>query len=154
MILGVKDNSAATTALLRARNRPAWSPLVGGNRNRSSRVDGHWLRDIRLQVGEGIGQVAGMDFLVGGVLVAHHPAVWRGRRRRDEEQFVGLGGLEQLLVLAWLEDWGWLAEVDSGSHVAIQQAGVLEHLADGDCVVFAVEGADDAAHGWEGGERV
>lgn len=154
MILGVEDDGTAAAALLRASKWPATRALIGRDRDRSRRVYSHRLRGVCLQVRERNRKVTSVDFLVWRVLVANHPAVRRGRRRGNKEQLVNLGRLEKLLMLAFVHERGWLAKVDSWAHVSVQQAGVLKHLADGDCVVFTHEGADDAAHGWEGGEGV
>lgn len=52
VVFWVKDDRAASAALLRSRQRPAAGPLVGGDRHRSSGVDpaGLGLR-IGLQLG-------------------------------------------------------------------------------------------------------
>lgn len=104
---------------------------------------------LGLQLAQGAGQVLGVHLLVGRVLVAHLPAHGRGRRRRDEEELVAL---RQVQVAVGGVEVGVLAEVDADA--AAEDGLAVEDLADGDGVVDAVEGDDDAAEGLERGEGV
>lgn len=156
VVFRVVDDSAAAAALLRASQRPARRALVRRDGDRSSRVHVHRLRLISLELGEGLSQIAGVHLLVGWVLVAHLPSVGRAGRRGDEEELVDLRGFKELLALGLLlaQNGGGLAKVDAWAHVAVQQAGAFEHLADGDRIFVGVEGADDAAEGGEWREGV
>ena len=53
-----------------------------------------------LELREGRGEVAGVDFLVWGILGAHDPAVGRAGWGTDEEELVELGGFEELGAVA------------------------------------------------------
>lgn len=102
-----------------------------------------------LQLAESGGQILGVDFFVGRLLVAHGPAHGGRGRGADEEELVALGQVQVLFLVA---DFGVGAEVDSG---AVAEDGLaVEDLADLDGVLDGVEGDDDAAEGFERGEDV
>lgn len=64
------------------------------------------------QLGERVGQVLGVDLLVGRVLQLHLPAVGRRGRGADEEKLAGVGQLEVAVVVQQVEGCG-LPEVDA-----------------------------------------
>lgn len=100
----MKDHCATATACLQLHIR--------SNRDRGSRVGGRSRELVRLQVGEGVGQITRGD-IPRGILT--HPGV-RRTRRRGKSEIVELWGLEQALWrvdFVGAEDWGWFAEVDA-----------------------------------------
>lgn len=137
MIFRVVDDSAAAAALLRAGQRPARRALVRRDGDGSSGVHVHRLGLVSLELGQGLSQVTGVHLLVGWVLVAHLPSVGRAGRWGDEEELVELRGFEESLALGLFlaQDWGGLAKVDARPHIAVQQAGTFEHLADSDRIL-------------------
>lgn len=99
-----------------------------------------------------MGQVLSMHVLVWRVFVAHRPSVRRAGRWRNEEELVHLRGLEETLwtvEFVFTHDRGWFTEVDPWSHIPVEESDSLEEFADGDGVLVCVEGANDAAQGWE-----
>lgn len=153
MVLGVKDDSAAAAALLRASQRPATGALVGSHRDGCSGVDGaerlRLDRLVRSEHGEGVGEITGVHFLVGRLLVAHHPSGGRAGWRGNKEELVGLRGLQKFGTLL-ADERGVFTKVDAGGDLSTEKSVALEGLSHGDCGFFGVKGADDAA---EGGER-
>lgn len=120
VVFRVEDDGTAAAALLRASQRPATGALVGSHRDRGSGVDAKRLglgRLIGLEHCEGIGEITGVDFLVGRVLVTHHPSGRRAGWRGDEEELVGLRGLQELGALL-TQDRSWFAEVDAWSDIS------------------------------------
>lgn len=85
-----------------------------------------------------------MHFLVGRLLVAHHPSGGRAGWRGNEEELVGLRGLQKLRTIL-ADERGVFTEVDAGSDLSTKQFVALEGLSHGDCGFFRVKGADDAA---------
>lgn len=55
---------------------------------------------LALELRESRGEVAGVDFLVWGILGAHNPTVGRAGRGTDEEELVELGGFEEFGAVA------------------------------------------------------
>lgn len=102
-----------------------------------------------VQLGQGVGQVLGVDELVGGVLEADLPAVGRAGRGGDEEELAGVGEGE---VLVPLVDGGGLSKVDAA--LLAHDGLAVPDLADGDGGLLVVEGDDDAAERLERGEGV
>lgn len=98
-----------------------------------------------------MGEITGVDFLIRWILGAHHPAMRRTGRWRDEEELVVLRCFEEswpegvLLV----ENRGGLAVVSLWADGVAHEGLVVEGLAGGYCVGFVVEGADYSAEGGE-----
>lgn len=118
----------------------------GGVWGRDGRVDG--TRAV-MKLGESLGEVFGVDELVGGVLETHLPAVrWRGGRR-DEEQLPSVGK-RQMLILDL--DGRRLAKVDLEPlpHDSLP----VPDLADGNGGLVVPEGDEDAAERLERGPGV
>ena len=101
------------------------------------------------QAGEGVGEVLGVDHLVGGVLELHLPAVGRGGGRADEEELSGVGEGQVAVPRVY---GGRLAEVDTAS-VAHDGLAVPDG-ADVDGGLLVEEGDDYTAKGLEWGPRV
>lgn len=96
-----------------------------------------------------------MDLLVGGILVAHLPAVGGAGGRADEEELVDMGRLEQVVAARGLgiDDRRRLAKVDLGlqGNAAVGTDGMLlQQLAHLNGSLFGHEGAQQPA---EGGQR-
>lgn len=116
-------------------------------RDRRRRIDSREGARVVVQLGEGLGEVLGVDLLVRGVLEAHLPAVGRAGRRRDEEQLPGVGQLEVAVLVAQVQR-GVLAEVDAAP-LAHDGLPVPDgpHLHGG---LLVQERHDDAAEGLQG----
>lgn len=121
------------------------------------RADGRVVHDhvdvgirVVVQLGQSVGQILGVDQLVGGVLEALLPVVrWRGRGR-DEEELAGVGeGEVQVLVCV---DGGGLAKV--GAAAFAHNGLAIPDGAHGDGVVVGVEGDEDTTEGFERGPGV
>lgn len=90
---------------------------------------------FRLELRKRLGEITGVDLLVGGILGAHDPAVWRARGRTDEEELVEVGGLEEFGATL-VEERGGFAEVDLCADVAVEEGLAVEEFADAEGVVF------------------
>ncbi len=112
-------------------------------RDRRRHVDRHGVRVV-VQLSEGLGEVLGVDLLVGCVLEAHLPALgWRGRGA-DEEELAGVGQLE-VAVLVTRPQGRVLAEVDAA---ALAHDGLaVPDSAHADGCLLVGEGDHDAAEG-------
>lgn len=102
--LRMKDDSATATARFQL--------CIRSNRDRGGRVEARSRELVRLEDGEGVGQIIRGD-LSRRIMI--HPCV-RRTCRRGESEIVELRGLEQ--ALWWVdfvgaEDWGFFAEVDA-----------------------------------------
>lgn len=137
MILGIVDQRTTPTPLPRHGDGPAPRPLLVGHRH--GRLGVHRARDrsrlFRLQLRKRLGEITGVDLLVGRLLGAHDPAVWGARGRADEEELVEVRGLEELGAAA-VEERGRFAEVDLCADVAVEQGLAVEEFADAQGVVF------------------
>lgn len=105
---------------------------------------------VVVQLGQGVGQVLGVDLLVGCILEALLPVMgWRGRGR-DEEELAGVGeGQVQVLVCV---DGGRLAKV--GAAALAENGLAVPDGAHGDGGVVGVERDEDAAEALERGPGV
>lgn len=92
-------------------------------------------------------QIIRMHLLIGGTLRPDLPPERRARRRADEEHLLAL---RRLQVLVGDLDGSGFAEIDAGA--GGHDGGVGEDAVDCEGVGDGVEGADDAAEGFQGGE--
>lgn len=118
----------------------------GGVGGRDGRVDGS--RAV-VQLGERLGEVLGVDELVGRVLETHLPAMGRRGGRRDEEELARIGKREMLILDL---DGRALAKVDLEP---LPHDGLaIPDRADGDGGLVVPEGDEDAAERLERGPGV
>ena len=149
VLLGLVDEGAAPAAggatwLLLLLGGAAVNGRSGGG-GRGVSEDGGL---VMVELGEGLGEVVGVDELVRGVLEAHLPAM-RGRGRgADEEQLAGVGQLEVAVLIGKVHR-GVLAEVDAASLPHDGLAIPYRPHAHGGLLIR--EGHDDAAEGLERG---
>ena len=140
LVVGLVDEGGAAAACA------ATGPLAtgrGGCGGHGGVEDGRV--GLVVELGEGGGEVIGVDELVGGVLEAHLPAVGRARGWGDEEELAGVGEGEMLVAGT---DGCVLAKVDLD--LLAEDGLAVPYLADEDGAVLVKEGDDDATEGLEG----
>lgn len=139
----VNDGATPAPGAGHRRRGPAPRALIRGHRDGCIGVNIS-AGLLGLQVRQGLGEITGVDFLIRWILVAHHPAVRRAGRRRDEEKLVVLRGFEESWAerVLLVEDRGGFAVVGLWADGVAQEGLVVEGLAGGYCVGFIVEGAD------------
>lgn len=135
MILWIVDQRTTPTPLLRHGHGPAPRPLLVGNRHGRPGFNSCRNRLFGLELRKRLGQITGMDLLVGRLLRAHDPAVRGARGRTDEEELVEVRGLEEFRA-APVEERGGFAEVDLCADVAVEEGLAVEEFADAEGVVF------------------
>ena len=95
MFLGLVDESAAPAASGPGLGGAA---LDGGDRGRGVHVGVDGVVVV-VELGEGLGEVLGVNELVRGVLEAHLPSVRRRGRGADEEELASVGQLEVAVLV-------------------------------------------------------
>lgn len=96
-----------------------------------------------MQLSERIGEILGVNQLVGRILHAHLPTVGRARWGRDEEELSSVRKSEMLIAFV---DGSGHAKVDTA--LLAHDSLVVPYLADGDGGLLVKEGDDDATEGF------
>lgn len=100
-----------------------------------------------MQFGESVGEILGVDKLVGCVLESNLPAVRRARGRGDEEKLAGVGQREVLVLLI---HGCRSSKIDLA--LVTHDKLIIPDLSHGDGRLLVKEGDDDAAERLERGE--